>query len=478
MNALRKRENFFLFLLVASYFILFSGLSILRHQSLNSSYLDLGLESQAVWNTSQGRFFETSFGSSGQVVSALSYHTTPIIILVAPLYRIFADPITLLILQSLILSLGAIAVFLISQAVLNKNILSFAFVVSYLIYPPLQYSNLSDFHYVTFATTFLLFAFYFLMKKRWFLFYLFLVLSVSTKENIALVAALIGIYTFLVLKERLRGLIIFILSIIYFLVVIYLIFPKLGGGMGAFGRYDYLGRDTIAVAINLITHPINTLVIVFMLPKIIYLLHIFASVGFLPILSPATLLLSASELLFNLLSSYNPQWQVKFHYTAAITPFVFISAIYGASRALYFLEKRGIKHSLSITSLYLVCISLIWNVIHSPSPINYKFDSNKFTVSTETQSALKSLSLIVDSGSVSAMNNLGAHLTNRRALFRFPINYLNADYVAVDPWALTYFDLSQVTPAQYSPLISDLLRSGKFEMIVSQPRLLLFKKKL
>lgn len=478
MYIFRKRGNVVLFLLITSYFILFTMFSLLRHESLNSSYLDLGLESQAIWNTSQGRFFETSFGNVGQIISALSYHMTPIIILVAPLYKIFGDPIALLILQSLILSLGAIPVFLISREVINKPVLSFAFVVSYLFYPPLQYSNLSDFHYVTLATTFLLFTFYFLIKKRWLLFYLFLALSVSTKENIALVAALIGIYMFLALKERLKGFIIFVLSIGYFLAVIYLIFPNLGGGTGASGRYDYLGGSLGDIAINLSTHPAFTAGLIFMKPKLIYLLHVFVSVGFLSFLSPATLFLSASEFLLNLLSAYNPQWQVKFHYTAAITPFAFISAIYGARKVFYFLEKRGIKHGGVVVSFYLVCISLIWNIIHSPSPFFYKFDRSVYQEISETVSARQILKTIPSSASVSAMNNLGAHLSNRRFLFRFPINYLGADYVAVDPGALKNFDLSQVTAEEYNLLVSDLLKSGKFEMIMSQPRLLLYKKKL
>ena len=75
------------------------------------------------------------------------------------------------------------------------------------------------------------------------------------------------------------------------------------------------------------------------------------------------------------------------------------------------------------------------------------------------------------------MNNLGAHLSNRRYLFRFPINYLNADYVAIDPYVISKnYDLAQVTPSEYAALSDNLLKGGKFEMILSQPRLLLYKR--
>src|SRR3990167_8103915 len=88
------------------YFLLFSYLSITKHLSLHSTYLDLGLESQIVWNTSQGRFLETSFGPQGSLISALSFHVSPISALLSPLYWIWADPIVLLLLQTFVLSLG------------------------------------------------------------------------------------------------------------------------------------------------------------------------------------------------------------------------------------------------------------------------------------------------------------------------------------------------------------------------------------
>jgi len=481
-----KAEYLILFAAVLGYFAIFCTLSILRHRSLNSSYLDLGLEAQTVWNTSQGRFFETSFGNNGEIISALSYHMTPAVLLFSPIYALFPSPITLLVIQTLVLSLGALPIFLISKHVLPGSNLKYAFAVSYLLYPPMEYANIFDFHYVTLATTFLLFAFYFLLKKRWGFFYIFLILSVSTKENLALVSALFGVYLFFIYKERLKGAIISLSSIFYFLAVVYIVFPKLGGGAGALGRYEYLGRNIGEMAFNLVTHPAYMLGVLFMKPKLIYLVHVFASAGFLSLLSPVTLLLAISEFLLNLLSAHNPQWQVKFHYTAAITPFVFISAIYGVARLRNFLShyKRNITLLYSNVvdiglALYLISFSLLWNFLHSPSPLYYKFERSNFTPNTETEKAIQSLSKIHTSASVSAMNNLGAHLSNRRYLFRFPMNYLNADYVAVDPYViLKNYDLSQVTPEDWTKLSGNLLKGGKFEMIVSQPRLLLYKKVL
>lgn len=472
-----KLRHLSLSLLILTYFFLFSFLSIEKHRSLNSTYLDLGLESQAVWNTSQGRFFETSFGERGQTISALSYHFTPIILLIAPLYRLFPNPETLLILQSLVLSLGAVAVYLIALKILDNPILSLTFAATYLLYPALEYSNLSDFHYVTLATTFLLFAFYFLLDRRWIWFTTFLILSVSAKENLALEAILLGVYLFLFLKQRKRGGVNILFFSLYFLVSVFYLMPIFGGGFGAIGRYS-----------TLTSNPVKSLISLFNLDKLRYLFHLFISVGFLSVLAPGALFLASSELLLNLLSDYNPQWQVKFHYTAAITPFVFIAAIYGARRLITFLRNTTLLHSKVVNikgqnleyviSFYLLIITLIWNVLHSPSPLFYKFDWSKYQETNETKKVREILKKIPSDASVSAMNNLGPHLSNRRFLYRFPIKALEADYVVVDPSVVGKdFNLSQIKPLEYQKYLKDLQRSRVYEMIAERSRLLIFKKK-
>lgn len=463
-----KRDRVFLLSAIIAYNLVFNFLSLKRHWSLNSSYLDLGLEAQAVWNTAHGRFFETSFGPQGQTLSALSYHLTPIILLLSPLYLFWPRPESLLVAQTLVLSLGAIPIFLLGKKYLDSRILTWVFVVSYFFYPPLEYSNLFDFHYVTLATTFLLFAFYFLDQKKGLAFYLFLTLAVSTKENLALVAALFGVYLFWFLRQRKRGGVLFLIFVSYFLVSTFYLMPKLGGGFGALGRYS-----------TLIGVPVKAFLSLLNLDKIKYLFHLLVSVGFLPLLAPGALLLASLELLLNLLSDYNPQWQVKFHYTAAITPFVFISAIYGAKRLKELTDSMlpGLKHLNILISLYILSLAFLWNVLHSPSPLFYKFDWSKYQETSETVAARQFLKTIPAGASVSAMNNLGPHLSNRRFLYRFPIKALVADYVVVDPSVVgPNFDLAQVTTKDFRDYQNQIIASHLYEKVFENPRLLAFRR--
>ncbi len=497
-----KREILFLSALALVYIAVFSALSVLKHRAFNSTYLDLGLEAQSIWNTTRGRPLVVSFGGHGEEISALSYHVSPIIIFLAPLYRLWPSVEILLTVQTVILALGIIPLYLLFRGTLDSVPLSFAVVVSYLLYPPLQWSNLTDFHPQTLATSLLLAVFYFSYIKKWLWFWLFAVLALTVKENIALVLFTLGLYLVAVswLKARgpsgsrrvkrwrtalfsnggVNGVFLALLSLVWFIIALYIVMPYFsGGGMGALGRYEYLGNTPWQIGLKVLTDPLGDLRTLLVTPKIKYLFHLLVSSGFLPLLAPQYLLLSISEYFLNLFSAYNPQWQVKFHYTAAITPFIFIAAIFGIAR-LQRLMKRFIPQLLSppvVTSVYLVMISGLWNYVHSPSPINREFNRSTYTVTASAAEKEKVLRSIPESASVSAMNNLGPHLANRRWLWRFPININEADFVVVDPTLPgRNYDLSQMDKAEFEKLWGSLLTDYRYTIYYQAEGLFILEK--
>ncbi|MEK7522425.1 MAG: DUF2079 domain-containing protein, partial [Patescibacteria group bacterium] len=172
---------------ILTFIVLFSYLSIKRYQTHNSYYYDLGIMNQVVYNTSQGRFLEMTNQDLKKNVSRLAIHFDPILAVFAPFYKIYEGPEVLLIGQAVILGLGALAVFLISQKVLKKNLISLIFSLTYLFYFAIQRAVLFDFHAVTLATTFFLFALYFNLVKKNNWYYVFIFLSLLTKEHIGLV---------------------------------------------------------------------------------------------------------------------------------------------------------------------------------------------------------------------------------------------------------------------------------------------------
>jgi len=203
-------------LAIIFFIFIFSYLSIKRYRTLNSYYYDLGIMNQVVYNTSRGRFLEMTNQDLKKNVSRLAIHFDPILAAFAPLYKFYEGPEILLIGQTIILGLGALAVFLISQKILKKNPISLIFALTYLSYFTVQRTVLFDFHAVALATTFFLFALYFNLMKKNLWYYFFIFLSLMTKEHVGLVVFFLGTYLFFVKKERKMGIVTAVSGIIFF----------------------------------------------------------------------------------------------------------------------------------------------------------------------------------------------------------------------------------------------------------------------
>jgi hypothetical protein len=80
---------------VIIYVVLFSALSIARYETFHATTLDLGIFTQVTWNTAHGRLFETSIGRATNtelIGSYLGNHVRPILLVLAPFYRLWSDP--------------------------------------------------------------------------------------------------------------------------------------------------------------------------------------------------------------------------------------------------------------------------------------------------------------------------------------------------------------------------------------------------
>ena len=200
-----------------AYIIYFSYFSILRYKTLYASYYDLGIMHQTVYNTYMSvktgdwsRFLELTDPSGPGQIKRMAVHNDILLALLSPFFFLKQGPETLLIIQTVVIALGALAIFKIAliafQKFNNSSLLSLIFSLSYLLYFPLERANIFDFHAVTLATTFLLFMFYFWTVKKYFFSLIFFILSLLSKEQVALTTMTFGVYLFLCCHcERLKG---------------------------------------------------------------------------------------------------------------------------------------------------------------------------------------------------------------------------------------------------------------------------------
>ncbi len=138
----RRREGRIALGVAAAYFILYSALSVLRHESYHSFGFDLGLFDQVFWNTTQGRPFESTMSQALPVPhSLLGDHFSPVFLLLMPFYLAFPHPETLLVIQTFALALGAWPVYLLAKLKLPAGY-ALLWVVVYFIFIPLAFINL------------------------------------------------------------------------------------------------------------------------------------------------------------------------------------------------------------------------------------------------------------------------------------------------------------------------------------------------
>lgn len=437
------------------YAVLFSGLSMYKHEIYASSRFDLGNMDQAVWNSSEGRILEAT-DEYGEITSRLKNHTDFLLLAFVPLYWISPSPHWLLATQAVVVGLGAIPLYWLARRFLGRDLPAALIAIAYLFNPGLQSANLFDFHAQMMAGTFLLFAFHYLLERRLLPFLAFAVLAALTKEGIVLIVGMMGLYVLLVERRPRWGLPVFLGSAAYFLLTMLVIIPFFNtGGASELveGRYDAFGGSLGGVVKTTITDPIFTLTYVLSQEKALYLTYLTGTTWFFGLFAPTVLVLPLPELAVNLLSDRPQMVNIRYHYSAPIMPFTYVAAAAGLANVLYFLRRTaGWRRPLSWlgrlakeepasqrTAVFLTAGMLLFaaqlDYERGPLPV-FNSPSNSATViepapGEHLRALDAAVGMIPDNARVSASNQIGPHLSQRRYLYLFP-NIKDAEYVILD----------------------------------------------
>ncbi len=408
---MRRSPLVILSFLVALYVLTFSYLSIARHWSFHTAMLDLGINHQAVWATAHGRPFHQTESS------ALAYHFEPIILLLAPFQLIWGKAETLLVIQTVILALGAVPIFLISRDILKNDFLASVFPLAYLLSPALQAANLADFHTAPLAVPFFLFACYFALRRQAVLFLTFTILAMSAREDMFYLAFLLGAYSFFRWSRRM-GIFLMALSLIYALCAFGFIIPHyakqtFGENYLYIARYRYFQSLKEAISLILSRGPG-------------YAVFLLAHTGFLSLLAPEILIWSAPFFFLNVLSNYPATYSGEQHYSVIFLPFLTLSAIFGMAKL------KG--KAYPALSAWMIAVSLVLHFFRGFTPLawNFPFPS----IPSHYRLLSQFTSLIPQNTPLATTVGLYPHLSNRFELYPLP-SIGNADYVLLDITSIT-----------------------------------------
>jgi len=417
--------------LMVLYILLFASLSIRQHEALQTAALDLGNYDQAVWNTIHGRLLH--FTNVEGLTIRLAQHVEPILLPVSLFYLIYSSPKTLLVLQTIVIAIGAWPLYLSAREKLRSEFGGIVFAAAYLLTPALEAANLFDFHAVTLAPTFLLWAFYFLEKEKDSWFIVFSVLAMSCKEEMSLLVAMMGLYAFFLRRRKKLGVTMIVMAMIWLYVAVYIVIPWANpqGKSQYLAYYEDWGDNPLEIALNIIRQ--RAWWLIFNKVNFDYLFRLLLPLAFLPLFYLPILLIALPSLAINLLSSRMPMHLLeRFHYAAPIVPFATLSAIGGTRFLIQRLGKQipdgGRLLSYLLTCLVLVC-SLGYHRYRGFSPLSIGF---KWPVVTEHHRLIQKFAdMIPPAASVSAQSNLNPHLGQREHIYVYPYTK-DAEYIILD----------------------------------------------
>ncbi|MDP3770766.1 MAG: DUF2079 domain-containing protein [bacterium] len=219
------RATAWLATLVLIFTIAISAVGFWKYAYYRYQGMDLAIYTNVLWSLAHGG----GWWSSIQGSSYLGDHVEPILLLIAPLFRLWSDPRWLIVLQALALGLTAVPVYLLLRSgagnpklktlnpkqaqsaevqkirfldLFRVSILEFRFSQPallaglWLLNPLLWNAALFEFHALALSPLFLLSAAYAYVRRRFWWFFLWMLLSLSVREDVALIVVMFGVVAF------------------------------------------------------------------------------------------------------------------------------------------------------------------------------------------------------------------------------------------------------------------------------------------
>lgn len=351
----------YLLLLIGVYAAVFSYFTIMRMYSLGASAWDLGNYNQALYTFDfNGKLFVwTADIIANPSGSLFGVHFSPLFFLLAIPYLFYPRPETILVIQSIVIAIGAVPVFWLARSSFSSR-LALLFSLSYLVSPALMGVNFFDFHPEAFIPASLLFVIYFFMRQKWVKLTLSTVFSFAIMGEVGLLVSALGVYFLLRYyfprKADMMGIRRFPFAATALLVcglawniisiqLTLLVNPTAPYVGSASPSWSILGAtNVVSVPVAIVASPIRAAEALFFdgASKALYVVVLVGSAGFLSLRKSLTLLPSLVWLGPALLSNYSPYYLIGFQYPAFVIPFVAYASVEGAKKFVGALSPRRV----------------------------------------------------------------------------------------------------------------------------------------
>lgn len=389
-------------------------ISVLRFYTYSAPNYDFGIFCNMFYNMKESGQAVTTC-ERDRLLSHFAVHISPVFYLLLPIYYLFPSPVTLSVMQPLLIFSSVIPLYLLAKHLkLSQNCVTFI-TVAFALYTPLSAGCFYDIHENCFLVPLLMWTFYFFEKGKNIPMFIFAVLVLTVKEDAFIYIAFFALYAFISRKKYLTGTALLVTAGAYFLFASYLL-TKYGTGIMS-SRYGNLAQDggLLESAKTILFNPGYAIGQVLetkdgSVGKFLYLIQIFCPLACLPFMTKNfSRYLLILPIFINLLTKYTYQYDITFQYTFGICAFLFYFSLLNLSDM-----KKEKQENMSFFAV--IAAIMLFAAIVLPKCNNYVV---KFTKGAETYAQVTQAleEVLPDDAEVTASTYLIPHIADRKVIY-------------------------------------------------------------
>jgi uncharacterized membrane protein len=420
----------------------YASISLYRHQHFASNAFDLAIQDQTVWGYSRLEFIpNTVLG----IPNLLADHFHPVLMVLAPFMWIWDSPSVLLVAQAILLALASIPIYLWGRQELGA-IAGLAFQAAYLSFWGVFAGVVYDFHHVAFAVPAISLALYATLNRRSLLLLPAVLVAMLTREDVALTLVALGFYILVVQRRWLLGGALMAINVVWMAVLLGVVMPALGGGVAyRHWTYDALGSGPLSAAVHVVTHPVDSLRLLFTpQAKSRVWAGSFLAFVLLPLISPITIV-ALPSFLERFWSSSPNFWSFHFQYSMLPAPILAFAAIDTCARVRRWLKGRFSR----VTDIALPVAALATSVVLTFGFIRPFAELSTYLPDSRVAEIQACLDTVPSDASVAASNTLVPHLSHRPEIYVISLRR-EADYLVIDPSTYSNFFADEEDQLRYT----------------------------
>ncbi|MGV0024280.1 DUF2079 domain-containing protein [Phormidesmis priestleyi] len=499
------------YLLAIIFFTAVLLISLHRYLVFYTSY-DQGLFNQVFWNSLHGRFLQSSLTSNNSISSMadgviptvsflhLGQHFVLDFLLWLPLYTLYPNAATLIVLQVGLMTIGGLLLYALARHYLSPQ-LSLWITGGYYAAIAVISPTVANFYEQCQIPIFMFGLLLALEKQSWRWFWVLALLVLGIREDAGIMLFGVGVYLMVSRRHPKIGLALCLLSFSYVAIVTSVIMPQISEDNPrlymAVRFRQFVNHDeptTLEVLWGMLTNPIALITSIFtpLDRRLIYLISHWLPLAFVPMISAPAWIVSAPPLLSLFAQSGVSALSINLRYALAVVPGLFYGAVLWWSHHPHAFTPR-------VRRFWSVCmvLSIVFTITNNPNRA-FSFvipDSIRpwvfVSIARQWEHAQHINHVIRDipsAASVSATTHLIPQLSSRREIIRLPALKLRDDrnqvikmeYAVADIWQLReYKKAFKDTLSQFVaivPTLDKLITSGEYGILRAEDDVVLLRK--